>query len=145
MASDWLDIKKDLCNYLQVIDSGKFATSGPAANANNPGLWVEGVGKVGLPLSERDAAGVIGVCHEAPLGKRGQGKPDSNVWHASQTWELEPSQFKLRNPAWSSTLNQIVGKVAQDLGVIDGAASIRPELHRLLLYEPGAFCDAYRE
>ena len=62
-----------------------------------------------------------------------------------KTWKLNPSQFELRNPAWPMTLHEVVGKVAQELGVVDGASSIRAELHKLLLYEPGAFFDKHRE
>ena len=142
MAIDSLDIKEDLCNYLQVIGSGKFATSGPLANASNPGLFVKGIGKVGLPLSERDAADIGRASHEAPFGKGSETFVDATV---RKTWELNPNQFELRNPAWLSTLHEVVGKVAQELGVVDGASSIRAELHKLLLYERGAFFDKHRE
>ncbi len=142
MATDSLDIKEDLCNYLQVIDSGKFATSGPLANASNPGLFVNGIGKVGLPLSERDAAGIGRVSHEAPFGKGSETFVDATV---RKTWELNPKQFELRNPAWRSTLHEVIGKVAQELGVVAGASSVRAELHKLLLYERGAFFDRHRE
>lgn len=142
MAYDSLAIQKDLCNYLQVIDSGRFATSGPLSNANNPGLFVKGIGKVGLPLSERDAADITRASHEAPFGKGGETFVDPTV---RKTWELNPNQFELRNPTWPSTLHEVIGKVAQELGIIDGASSIRAELHKLLLYEPGAFFDKHRE
>ena len=142
MASDSLDIKEDLCNYLQVIGSGNFATSGQLATAKNPGLFVEGIGKIGLPLSDRDAADLCRVSHEAPFGKRSETFLDPTV---RKTWKLNPDQFELRNPAWPSTLQEVVGMVAQDLGVVDGASSIRAELHKMLLYEPGAFFDKHRE
>ena len=58
---------------------------------------------------------------------------------------LNPSQFQLRNPSWQSTLQDAVGKVAKELGVLEGAESIQAELHKLLLYEPGAFFDKHRE
>lgn len=95
MASS-LDIKDDLCNYLRVISSGKFATSGALAIASNPGLFVEGIGKVGLPLSERDAVELSRASHEAPFGKGSETLVDPSV---RKTWELNPRQFKLRNPA----------------------------------------------
>lgn len=142
MADDSLQIREDLCNYLQVIDSGKFATSGPLINASNPGLFVKGLGKVGLPLSERDAADLSRESHEAPFGKGSETFVYETV---RKTWELNPCQFELRNPAWPSTLHEAVGKVAQELGVLNGASSIRAELHKLLLYEPGAFFDKHRE
>ena len=142
MACDLLAIQKDLCHYLQVIDSGKFATSGSLPNANNPDLFVKGIGKVGLPLSERDAADISRASHEAPFGKGSETFVDPTV---RKTWELNPNQFELRNPAWPATLHEVVGKVAQELGVVDGASSIRAEMHKLLLYEPGAFFDKHRE
>lgn len=141
MTSDWLDIKEDLCNYLQVIDSGNFAASGPVTYARNPGLSVQGIGKIGLPLSDRDAADLSHVSHEAPFGKGSETFVDPIV---RKTWELNPDQFELRNPAWPSTLQEVIRKVADELGVIDGASGVRAELHKLLLYEPGAFCDKHR-
>ena len=142
MASDSMDIKKDLCNYLQVVASGNFATSGPLSNANNPGLFVKGIGKVGLPLSDRDAADLSRASHEAPFGKGNATFVDLKV---RKTWELNSNQFELRNPAWPATLQEVVEKVAEELGVVDGASSVRAEMHKLLLYEPGAFFDKHRE
>lgn len=142
MASDSPDIKQDLCNYLQVIDSGTFATSGPVENAKNPGLFVKGIGNVGLPLSKRDAADLSRASHEAPFGKGSETFVDPAV---RKTWELNPNQFELRNRAWASTLHEVVGNVAQELGVVDGASGIRAEPHKLLLYEPGAFFDKHTE
>lgn len=49
--------------------SGNIATSDPLSNANRPGLFVEGIGKIGLPLSDRDAAELRRASYEAPLGK----------------------------------------------------------------------------
>ena len=43
MAFNVLAMKKDLCNYLEVIDSGRFAISGRLENANNPALIVKRV------------------------------------------------------------------------------------------------------
>ena len=142
MASDWLDIKEDLRNYLQVIDSGTFATSGSVTNARNPGLFVQGIGKIGLPLSDRDAADLSRASHDAPFGKGSETFVDPTV---RKTWELNPGQFELRNPAWPSTLQEVVKKVAEELGVVDGDFGIRAELHKLLLYEPGAFFEKHRE
>lgn len=79
MEPDWVDVKGDLCNYLQVIDSGQFAISRPLANANNPGLFIEGIGKVGLPLSDRDAADLSRTSHEAPFGKGSETFVDPTV------------------------------------------------------------------
>ncbi|KAL8711917.1 MAG: hypothetical protein Q9225_007037 [Loekoesia sp. 1 TL-2023] len=142
MADDPFEVKEDLCDYLEVIGSGQFATSGLLPDASSPGLFVHGLGKVGLPLSDRDAADLARLSHEAPFGQGSETFIDTTV---RKTWELNPHQFELRNPAWQKTVQKAVGKVADELGVIGGASSIRPELHKLLLYDPGAFFDKHRD
>ena len=135
---DAVHIKENLKDYLEVISNGSFATSGTLSNAANPGIFFEVLGKIGLPLSEIDASEICRINHEFPLGKGTKTFVDTTV---RKTWELNPSQFQLRNPSWQSTLQDAVGKVAKELGVLEGAESIQAELHKLLLYEPGAFFD----
>ena len=53
---DAVHIKENLKDYLEVISNGSFATSRTLSNAANPGIFVEGLGKIGLPLSEIDAS-----------------------------------------------------------------------------------------
>ena len=149
-ASDEMDIKGDLLDCLEVIDSGNWATSGPLSNANNPGLFVNGIGKIGLPLSDRDAVELCRVSHEAPPGKgkgkgKGKGSETSVDPTVRKTWELRPKQFEMRNPAWRTTVDEIVRSVAQELGVVGGAFGVRAEMGRLLLYGPGAFMDKHRK
>ena len=74
-----MDIKDNLSEYLEFIGSGTFATSGSLPNAANPGLRIEGVGNVGLPLSDRDAIDIARVCHEAPFGKGSETRVDRAV------------------------------------------------------------------
>ncbi|KAL8773539.1 MAG: hypothetical protein Q9209_001644 [Squamulea sp. 1 TL-2023] len=142
MAQDAHDVKTDLCNYLEVIGSGRCATSGLLPNASNPGLFVHSIGKIGLPLSDRDAVALASIAHEAPFGKGSETFVDPTV---RKTWELNPNQFEIRNPAWTSTLQEAVGRVVRELGFMNGAPSVRPQLHRLLLYEPGAFFEKHRD
>ena len=123
-------------------DGGQFATSGQLPNAANPGLFVQGIGGIGMPLSERDVHCLAGICHQAPFGKGSETVIDLQV---RKTLELNPSQFELQNPAWQQTLNDVVTQVADALGIALGAASMRAELYKLLLYEEGAFFDRHRE
>lgn len=136
------DVKNDLYHYLKVIGGGRFATSGVLPNATNPGLFVHGVGKIGLPLSDRDAEALAIAANRAPFGKGSETFVDPAV---RNTWELNPIQFEIRNPASTTTLREAVERVAEDLRVLSGASSVRPELHKLLLYEPGSFFDKHRE
>ena len=142
MATEHDDVKDHLRNYLEVIDKGSFATSGALRGAANPGIFVEGIGKIGLPLSERDAKDLCRKSHEAAFGKGSETYVDSTV---RKTWELNPSQFEIRNPAWKETVDNAIGHVAEQLGVIDASKGIRAELHKMLLYEEGAFFDTHRE
>lgn len=82
------------------------------------------------------------VSHEAPFGKGNETFVDPIV---RKTRELNPNQLELRDPAWPLTVQEVVKKVAKEHGVFDGAPGIRAELHKLLLYEPGAFSDRHRE
>lgn len=36
-------------------------------------------------------------------------------------------------------------EVAKELGILEGAESIRDEVHRMLLYDPGASFEEHRE
>jgi hypothetical protein len=63
------DVKEHLKGYLAIIGSGSFATSRTLPDAANPGILVEGLGTIGLPLSERDASELCQRCHEARFGK----------------------------------------------------------------------------
>lgn len=72
-------IKEDLRSCLDVINSGTFAASGLLLQANNPGLYVDRLGKVGLPLSERDAVDIARLSQEAPFGKGSETFVDRSV------------------------------------------------------------------
>ncbi|KAL8884709.1 MAG: hypothetical protein Q9215_007305 [Flavoplaca cf. flavocitrina] len=53
------EIKEEIDKYLEAIGDGFFATSGAIPMAVNPGLSIKGLGKVGLPLSNRDAKDLV--------------------------------------------------------------------------------------
>lgn len=72
-------IKEDLRSCLDVINSGTFAASGLLLQANNPGLYNNRLGKVGLPLSERDAVDIARLSQEAPFGKGSETFVDRSV------------------------------------------------------------------
>lgn len=95
MAEDSEDVKARLRECLEVIGGGHFATSGLLPNANNPGLFVHNLGKVGLPLSDRDAGDIARVAHEAPFGKGSEtfvDRRETNLGAESQSIRVaEPS------------------------------------------------------
>lgn len=139
------DIKVQLLELLHAInqhDVGSFATYGVLSHPANPGLYVHGLGIIGLPLSERLAVELAGISHQAPFGKGSKTIVDTTV---RKTWELDPSQFELRNPAWQSCVKDAIQSVGKELGIVGGMSSISAQLYKMLLYEKGAFFDRHRE
>lgn len=133
--------RRNLFLELENVGNGSFATSG-FLPAINPGLSIDGLGKVGLPLSDRDAVELCRICHQAPFGKGSETFVDTSV---RKTWELNAKQVTFRNPLWRQIEDQAVAKATEGLGIIDGQATIRADLYKLLLYEPGAFFETHRE
>lgn len=84
------DFKRQLKKVFASIDNstvGSFSASFPLPQAPNPGLFVNGLGKVGLPLTEREAKELIKICHKSPFGKGSKTIVDEAV---RKTWELNP-------------------------------------------------------
>ncbi|MCJ1401326.1 hypothetical protein MMC11_004538 [Xylographa trunciseda] len=137
------EIKGLLLDALDNIDdhsAGTYAAIGTLTNPVNPGLSIEGLGGIGLPLTANDAHRIIAICHQAPFGKGCETIVDTAV---RKTWELNPAQFLLRNPAWSAMMKDIVINAAADLGV--EANSLHADLYKLLLYEEGAFFQRHTD
>lgn len=120
--------------------SGSFAVSGILPNAVNPGLSVQGIGTIGLPLSDRDAKALIGASHQAPYGMGTETVVDTAV---RKTWELNKDQIKIRNPAWRGLLDTVLKNVSKGLGIVAGAIDCR--LYKMLLYEEGAMFKPHKE
>lgn len=141
----WDEVKHDLTVALTDHNeevSGLFATSGTLPHAANPGLYVNDIGSIGLPLSERDAKELIKACHRAPFGKGTDTIVDTKV---RRTWELDTSQFSLRNPQWQETLLSVVAMASKELGFVGRSKLPQADLYKLLLYEEGAFFDCHKE
>lgn len=121
-TTDTLDLKDRLWNCLEVIGNGTFATSGELQNAANPGLAIDGIGRIGLPLTDRDAAEISKACHEAPFGKGSETMIDPSV---RRTWELDPKQWDTCNPAFDQTLEEARRSIAEEFGILDGISKLQ--------------------
>src|SRR5438309_12023678 len=94
-------ILDELRQALSKIDRpGTFCVSG-SVPAVLPGLEVEGLGPVGLPLTSGAAKELIKHCHRAPYGKGAQTLVDPSVRRA---WRVEPDRLALPNPAWDRVI-----------------------------------------
>ncbi len=112
---------------------GTFCVAGRVP-AILPGLEVDGLGPIGLPLTPRAAKELIKHCHQAPYGKGEETLVDTKV---RRVWRLETDHFALKNPDWDRVIKEIVGKVQQELG-LEGQ-EMESHLYDLLLYDAGSF------
>ena len=85
-------------------ESSRFVTAG-SLPPTLPGLEVEGAGSIGCPVSAADAKRLIAKATQAPYGRGEATIVDTDV---RRVWQIEPSQFALRNPEWNTHLTTIV-------------------------------------
>ena len=104
-----------------------------------PGLEVEGLGSIGVPVAPADAKRIITKASQAPYGRGEATIVDADV---RRVWQLEPSQFALRNDAWNEALTGIVDAVKHDLGI---RGKVSAELYKLLVYDKGSFFKPHRD
>jgi hypothetical protein len=130
----------DSISGIQVL--GSFATSGSFTNYVHPGISVDGVGSIRLPLSSVDAESLIRASRPAPFGKGNQTLVDETV---RKTWEIDGSKVSFSNEAWSGWLEAVVKKASRELGVSGGSGGTRAELYKMLLYEKGAMFKPHKE
>jgi hypothetical protein len=105
-----------------------------------PGLEVDRIGTVRLPLGAAQARKLIAQCVQAPYGKGVQTVVDTKV---RRVWELDPRRFKLTNPRWEELIETIVAQVREALGLSD--RKLGAHLYKLLLYEKGSFFLPHRD
>ncbi|HEX8199508.1 MAG TPA: 2OG-Fe(II) oxygenase [Isosphaeraceae bacterium] len=134
------DLRKKLIQAVEKIDRpGSFCVSG-SAPAVLPGLEVEGLGPVGLPLTVKQAKELIKQCHQAPYGKGEKTLVDTKV---RRVWRMEPDRFSLTNPEWDRFVAETVGKVQEALGL--EKQKLESHLYDLLIYEPKSFFLPHRD
>src|SRR4051794_11709545 len=132
-------ITADLAAVLgKVSRPGDFFAAG-TTELLAPLLEVEGVGPVALPLLPIPARELIGVADPAPYGRGEQTVVDPAV---RRCWQIGPDRVRIRGRHWGRTLETILARVAEGLGV---DALITAEFYKLLLYEEGSFFIGHRD
>ena len=117
---------------------GDFFVTG-TAELRAPLLEVEGLGRLALPLLPAQAAQLAGMAEPAPYGRDEETILDPAV---RRSWQIAPEQVRLGGKGWAATLEAILARVADGLGV---DAPISASLHKLLLYEAGGFFVGHRD
>ncbi|KAF8173825.1 hypothetical protein K438DRAFT_1940102 [Mycena galopus ATCC 62051] len=142
LISPSTDIKADFEDALQngFEFDGTFAFSeryGIGA-APNPCLNIDGLGPIGLPLSQREAITIIAACVPVSTGLSG----DAN---ASGIWEMSPEKVHFDNPDWDVWIQETAGEAATEaLDAYSGASPIFT-LKKLVLHEPGSHTSHFKE
>lgn len=125
-----------------VHSAGSFATFGTVENFVHPGISVDPIGIVRLPLSEDDAHALAQASRPASFGKGTETLVDESV---RRTWEIDAQNVQFLNKAWHRCLDQTVQNAARELGVASGSRNVRAEFYKMLLYEKGAMFKAHKE
>jgi len=109
-------------------------------NFTHPGLEINGIGEIGLPLEIETAKKIINVSKKAPFGMGSKTILDESV---RNTWELDPHFFKLNNPDWEKSIGKILARVREGLGLEN--SNIKASLYKLLLYEKNSFFKKHKD
>src|SRR3954454_23977944 len=132
-------ITADLAVVLgKVRRPGDFFAAG-TAELLAPLLEVEGVGPVALPLLPMQARELIAMAEPAPYGRGEETVIDPAV---RRCWQIGPDRVRIRGRHWAQTLETILARVADGLGV---DALITAEFYKLLLYDEGSFFIGHRD
>lgn len=128
-----------LADLLRTVDRpGSFHASG-TAELLPPSLEVDGVGPIALPLLPVQSGQLANAAEPAPFG-RGQ---DTIVDPAvRRCWQVGPGQVRIGGRHWARTLDGIVARAADGLGV---TGPVTAEFYKLLLYGEGGFFVGHRD
>lgn len=139
----WSDLRYDICTLISSVrGAGSSATFQSFQEVVNPGIHLEGIGQISLPLTQPDADRLIAKICKAPFGKGDQTLIDESV---RKTWEIDAGEVDFLNPAWAGWFDSVVKTVERELGVVAGPGSIRAEPYKMLLYGEGAFFKPHKE
>jgi len=122
----------------QATRSAKFCVAG-CLPVVDPGIEVDGLGTVTLPLQRTTAKKLVASCQVAPYGEGTQTLVNRKV---RNTFELDPKKFCL-NDAWNVAIADAMRPVAKELGL--PAEQLDARLYKLLVYEKGGFFLPHRD
>ncbi|PKY07402.1 hypothetical protein P168DRAFT_315912 [Aspergillus campestris IBT 28561] len=132
-----LDRRGDLKNaILQVLNPveprGPFLSVADGEPFVLPGLEVDGIGPIGLPVSPHEAQALISA-----------GRPSAHVGttktideaHAPKRWELDGDKFTFANPAWEAHVKMQLSHALSKLGLNADAREVEMRPHKIFIDE----------
>ena len=117
---------------------GDFCTAG-TRTMPLPGLVVDGVGPIALPLLQQQADQLIAIAERAPYGRGEETLVDTDV---RRTWQIPPQRVRIEGRHWAQGLEAIIEQVRIGLGV---TGTVVAELYKLLVYDQGSFFVSHRD
>ena len=134
-----MTITQELAKILADVDRpGDYFVSG-RDEFLVPRIEVEGVGPIALPLMPAQAKQLIKAATRAPFGRGAETVVDTNV---RRTWQIEANHVSIGGKHWPKTLDVIVKRAAEGLGV---KGPVTAELYKLLVYDKGSFFVSHRD
>ena len=110
---------EDIRNILNDLESeGDICAGGEADMPTLPGLYLEGVGEVAVPLNKLQASALAESVKQGPYGLE-----KIASWN---TLEIDSNRVSFENPNWNKKLNKIVHRAAEELGVTPTSVSPSP-------------------
>ena len=104
-----------------------------------PRIEIDGVGPLSLPLLPTQAQQLVAVAERAPYGRGADTIVNTSV---RRTWQIAPNRLRIAGKHWAPTLDGIVARAAEGLGVSEPVAA---ELYKLLVYDEGSFFVSHRD
>ena len=120
--------------------TGDFACSGFLPELCLPGLVIENVGHISLPVQDEQVQKIIEVAKKAPFGLGAKTLVDETV---RKTWQLDPNQITIKNEHFLAGVENVVSAVKKHLGCDKKA--VQANLYKVLLYEKGGHFKAHRD
>jgi predicted 2-oxoglutarate/Fe(II)-dependent dioxygenase YbiX len=134
-----MTITQDLAEILSEVNRpGDYFAAGRVESAS-PRLEVEGVGPIALPLLMAQARQLIKAATRAPYGRGSDTVVDTKV---RRTWQIEADRVRIGGKHWSKSLDGIVARVAEGLGLTE---PVTAEFYKLLVYDKGSFFVSHRD
>ncbi|ETI35849.1 hypothetical protein F441_17769 [Phytophthora nicotianae CJ01A1] len=113
--------------------AGEYSIGGQADTLPvAPGLFVDRVGCIALPLCDEQAEKLIAKCDKSPFGRKLDTMTDENV---RKSWQLAPDQVAINNPLWHTGIEKLSETVASRLGY--KGVPIQCKLYKMLVYGEG--------
>lgn len=124
---------------MDVETTGAFATGGKLEGCPMPGLVVDGVGAIALPLHPDQAKSLTEHSVQAPFGRGAETVVDTAVRLCRQ---VEPTKIQL-SAAWNAYIQKRATEYVTQLGV--SSDNVEARLYKLVLYEEGGFFKSHKD